>query len=176
MSNPINNPEELIQSVLRIFRTEMELKQDQTLIQNQPFRIPKDSRLYLSVGLMGGRTFAAKTQYVANPDTPAELTQIQGVNRQELLSIHALSKGEAALQRNWEIPVALNSLTAQQAQEEGSFKIGNVPLAMNDLSGGEGARRIYEYSLTVAVLVAYRKTSSAQFFDSFQTPAIITNQ
>lgn len=176
MNSSINNPEELIQAVLRILRTELALKQDQTVIQNQAFRIPKDSRLYISAGLIGGRTFGAKTQYTVEPNVPEVLTQIQGINRQEILSIRALSKGAAALQRNWEIPVALNSITAQQAQEAGSFKIGNLPLSMVDVSEGEGARRIYEYSLTVAVLVAYRKTSNAQFYDSFQQPAVITNQ
>lgn len=175
MSNQVNNPEELIQAIGKILRTEMALRENQTVIQNQAFRRPKDNRLYLAIGLIGGRTFAAKTQYVNDP-VNGELTQVQGINRQELLSIRAYSKDEEALRRNWEIPVALNSITAQQSQEEFSYKIGNIPLSMVDISSGDGARRLYEYSLTVAVLVAYRKTASAQFFDSFQSPEVHSNQ
>lgn len=172
----MNNTLELIQEIGKVLRAEMGLKQDQTVAYNQAFKIPPDDRLYISVGVLGGRTFAVKTGYENDPTKPQELQQVQGINRQELLSILVYSKDESALERNWEIPVALNSMTAQQTQEANAFKIGNIPLAMTDVSDQEAAARLYRYSLTVAVLVAYRKSASVEFFDSFQQPQIITNQ
>lgn len=176
MSSPVNNPEELFQSLGAILRTEMGLKEEQTILYNQPFEIPKDKKLRISIGVIGGRTFAVKTQYKNDTTKEDSLLQEQAVNRQEMVSIQIYSKSTEALQRNWEIPVAFNSITAQQAQEAGSFNIAKLPVAMNDISEGEGARRLYRYALTVMVQVAYRKTSNAQFFDNFRTPAIITNQ
>lgn len=171
----MNNPEELLQVLGKILRTELVLKEDQTVLYNQPFVMPKDRRGYLSLGILGGRSFAAKTQYKNDSTQAGVLLQEQSLNRQEIISIIFYSKGTEALKRNWEIPVAFNSITAQQAMEANSIKIANLPSSMVDTSQGDGARRLYRYSLTVAVLVAYRKSSNAQFFDSFQSPVITTN-
>lgn len=172
----MDNTQQLIQELGLILRGEMGLKEDQTVMYNQAFAIPPDDRLYISVGVLGGRDFAVKTQHSNDPTKPTELQQVQGINRQEILSFQLFSKSEAALTRNWEVPVALNSTRAQQSQEKFSYKIGNLPTSMNDVSESEGAHRLYRYALTVAVLVAYRKTSPVDFYDTFQTPVITSNQ
>jgi hypothetical protein len=170
----VNSTLELIQSLGLILRTQMALKEDQTVLYNQPFKIPPDKRLYASIGVIGGRTFAAKSGYYNDP-VSGELKEGQGVNRQEIVSVMLYSKSTEALERNWEVVAAFNSTVAQQEQEKGSFKIGNLPLAMNDVSEGEGARRLYRYSLTVAVLVAYRRDGVVQYFENFQQPEIVSN-
>lgn len=171
----MDNTKELIQQIGAILRGELNLKEDQTVLYNQAFEIPPDDRLYISVGVLGGRNFAVKTKYMGETNV-AELNQQQGVNRQELVSIQLYSKSDDALTRNWEVPLALNSTRAQQVQEKYSFKIGNLPVSMVDVSDPEGAHRLYRYALTVAVLVAYRKTTPVDFYDSFQTPVITSNQ
>lgn len=157
-----------------ILRREMGLKDDQTVIANQEFRIPSDERLYLSVALLGGKTFGVSTRYEADPVT-GELKESQGANRQEIVSILAYSKGSEARIRNWEIPVALKSTFSQQLQEKHSFHIGNVPTSMNDVSANEGAARLNRYSMTINLLVAYRKEAPVDYFTEFQTPQFITN-
>lgn len=171
----MDNALQLIQVIGDILRHEMNLKEDQTVLKDQAFGIPPDERLYISVGLMGGHTFAVKNRWVNNP-VDNTLRQDQSVNRRELLSIVLYSKSTAALERNWEIPLALNSTYAQQVQEAQSFNIAKVPLSMGDISDQEGAARLYRYSYTWAILTAYQKTTDIEYFDSFATPEVVSNQ
>ena len=164
---------EFIKSVALILERELGLKKDQVILANQKFDIPTDDRLYIAVTLLGAKPFGAKTEYVPDPIT-GELVETQGVNVQEMYSVLAYSKGPTARQRYWEIPAALVSTFAQQQQEELAFNIGYLP-QMSDVSEQDGTSRLNRYSLTFAVLVAYRKSKPVDYFDQFDQPTIISN-
>lgn len=167
--------DEPIKVVASILQAELVLKDDQVLLYNQKFDIPPDDRLYLSLAVMGSRTFGASTRYVANP-VSQDLEETQNVNRQEMYSLMFYSRSSAARTRNWEVPAALVSTYAQQMQETHGIKIAQVPTAMLDISEVDGTARLNKYSLTFNVLAAYTKTKPTQYFDQFATPAILTNQ
>ena len=163
-------------------------KPDQVLVYNQKFDIPPDDRLYISIAILGAKTFGASNRYEAVGDAikqptllpttiwkGGELVQTQYVNRQEMYSILCYSKSNDARLRNWEITAALVSELAQQLQEANSIKIGQVPTAMLDVSEVDGTARLNKYSLTLNVLAAYTKTKPAQYFDTFPGPMILTN-
>lgn len=166
--------EEFVKVVALILQQELGLKTDQVILSNEKFDIPTDDRLYVAITLMGSKPFGVKTEYVPDPIT-GELVEQQGVNAQELYSVVAYSKGATARQRYWEVPAALRSTFAQQQQEKNSFSIGYIT-QMRDVSEQDGTSRINRYSLTFAVLVAYRKTKPVDYFDTFSQPTIISNQ
>jgi hypothetical protein len=166
--------DEPIKVVADILQSELVLKPDQVLIYNQKFDIPPDDRLYLSLAVMGSRTFGASTRYVADP-VSQDLNETQNVNRQEMYSLMLYSRSAQARVRNWEVPAALVSTFAQQMQEKNSIKISQVPTSMLDISEVDGTARLNKYSLTFMVLAAYTKTKPTQYFDRFSEPEIITN-
>jgi hypothetical protein len=165
---------EPIKVVAEILRTELGLKPDQVILYNQKFDIPSDDRLYLSLAVMGTKAFGVRNKHRSNAQSSG-LDLEQGLNRQETYSILAYSRGPEARERNWEIPVALNSDIAQAAQEKNSMKIGNVPISMLDVSEVDGTARLNKYSVVIQVLVAYRKTTPVDFYDKFSQPVIHTN-
>lgn len=167
--------DEPIKVVAGVLQSELGLKPDQVMLYNQKFDIPPDDRLYVTLSLLGSRTFGASTRYENNPISD-ELQETQRVNQQQMLSITLMSRSSEARVNNWRVPAALVSTYSQQQQEANSIKIGQVPTSMNDVSDVEGTARLNKYSLTFLVLAAYSYVKPTQFFDSFGGPEIITNQ
>lgn len=165
---------EPIKVVADILRVSMGLKPDQVLLYNQKFRIPPDDRLYISVGVLGTKTFGASTHYGVDPLT-GDLTETQRVNRQELLSVTLFSQSSEARTRNWEVPAALVSTYSEQQQEANSIKIAQTPVAMSDVSQVDGTARLNRYVLTIPVLAAYTKTQPTEYYSEFRQPEIFTN-
>jgi len=163
---------EPLKVIADIIRIELRLKNDQVVVYNQRFAIPTDDRLYVSVGLAGLRTFGSSNRHVPDPIT-GELISQQRINRQEAYSIHAYSRGSEARLRNWEIPLALKSDTAQRWQETNGMKIGEVPATMSDASELDGTAILNKYALLVNALVAYQKESSVPYFSVFSIPPVV---
>lgn len=169
---PWNPPEARVTTEVNGFQPP--LAADQVLVNNQKFDIPPDDRLYLTLTLLGSKTFATKTAYENDP-VKGVLQEVQATNRQEMISLHLMSRSNEARTRNWEVSPALKSTLAQQVSEEQSFQIGYLPTSMNDVSQLEGTARLNEFVLTFNVLVAYRKSKPVEYFDEFPTPVLITN-
>lgn len=165
---------EPIKVLVELLLAELELKPEQVTLYNQEFPIPPDDRLYINLGILGTRTFGSRNKYEKDPVTD-ELREVQGTNRQEMISLLAYSKSSAARERNWEIPLVFTSTLAEQLMEKHAFKIGRVSANMQDVSEGEGAARINRYSFTFLVLAAYQKIKNVEYFDKFAQPLIITN-
>ncbi len=165
---------EPIKILVELLLAELGLKAEQVTLYNQEFPIPPDERFYINLSILGTKTFGARNKYEKDPVTD-ELREVQGINRQEMISLLAYSKSAEARERNWEIPLVFSSTLAEQLMEKHSFKIGRVPTSMFDVSEGEGAARINRYNITFLVLAAYQKTKDVEYFDKFATPLIITN-
>jgi hypothetical protein len=165
---------EPIKVVADIIAVSLGLKVDQVLLYNQKFKIPPDDRLYVTVSVLGSKTFGASTRYEADPVSD-ELTEVTYVNRQEIFSILLFSRSNEARTRNWEVPAALVSTYSEQQQEANSIKIAQVPVSMNDLSELEGTSRLNRYVLTIPVLAAYTKRQPVDYYDKFSQPKILTN-
>lgn len=166
---------EPIKILADIILKELTLKPDQVLLYNQKFDIPPDYRMYVSLSVLGTKNFAGYPDYDPDPIT-GDLVETQVVNRQEMISILVYSRSDEARTRNWEIPAALVSTYSEQQQEANSIKIGTLPTAVMDVSEVEGTARLNRYALTFMVLAAYKKQKPVEFYDTFQQPAIFTNQ
>ena len=165
---------EPIKLLVALILAEMDLKPEQVTIYNQKFDIPTDERLYINLGILGVKTFAVANKWENDP-VSGNLTEVQNLNRQELISILAYSRGSAARERNWEIPLVFSSVRAEQVMEANSFTIGRIPVAMNDVSEQDGTSRLNRYSFTIALLSAYQKIKPVDYYDSFRAPLITTN-
>jgi hypothetical protein len=165
---------EPIKLLVALLLAEMELKPEQVTIYNQKFDIPTDERLYINLGILGTKTFSARNHWEPDP-VDGNLTEIQDINRQELISVLAYSRGPAARERNWEIPLVFSSIRAQQVMEANSFVIGRIPVAMNDVSEQDGTSRLNRYSFTISLLSAHQKIKAVDYYDSFPGPLLITN-
>lgn len=71
--------------------------------------------------------------------------------------------------------MALNSTLAQQMMEKHAFKLATLPVSFRDLSGLEGASRLYRFQADVALLRVRRKENVVQYYDKFAGPALIIN-
>lgn len=165
---------EPIKVLVELLLAELGLKPEQVVLTNQEFPIPPDDRMYLSLALLGTKTFGVRNNYEEDPVTH-QLREVQGTNRQELISLTVYSKSSAARERNWEIPLVFSSTFAEQLMEKHSIRIGRVPVAMSDISEGEGAARLNRYNITFFVLAAYEKIKAVDYFDRFGTPLINTS-
>jgi hypothetical protein len=167
-------PIKVVADILLNELVELDLKPDQVLLYNQKFDIPADDRPYLSVSVLGTRTFGASTRY-ENDAESNELIESQNINRQEMLSILFYSRGNSARVWNWLIPAALVSTYSEQQQEANGIKISKVPSSMTDQSEQDGTAILNRFALTIHVLAAYHRTKPVPFYDSFPGPAVITN-
>ena len=165
---------EPIKLLVALILAEMELQPEQVTIYNQKFDIPTDERLYINLAVLGVKTFAARNHWAPDPIS-GNLTEIQNINRQELISVLAYSRGPAARERNWEIPLVFSSIRAEQVMEANSFSIGRIPVAMNDVSEQDGTSRLNRYSFVIPLLSAYQKVKAVDYYDTFRGPLITTN-
>jgi hypothetical protein len=167
---------EPIKILVALLLAEMDLKPEQVTLYNQKFEIPTDERLYINLAVLGAKDFAVRNKWENDPISK-ELVEVQGINRQQLISVMVYSRGSAARERNWEIPLVFSSVRAEQAMAANSFSIGRLPTSMNDISDLDGTSRLNRYSLTFALQSRYEKVKPVPFYDQFDSnsPVIITN-
>lgn len=162
---------ELVQILLGVIGSEMDLKPEQTVVYNQRWKIPPDSRLYVTAKFLSGRPYAVRRGY--DPSVKGELSQKQSLNQQTMFTFNVMSNGTEALVRKEEVIMALSSDAAERAAERYSFSIGRIPASFVDLSTEEGAAILYRYAITIPVLNAVAKTSKVPFFDTFPRRLIV---
>ena len=117
---------EIIKVVADILQAELSLKNDRVFLYNQKWNIPPDQDLFVVVGFQSAKPFGVKSQYENDP-VSGDLVEVQSVNQQETYTIDLISRDHSARMRKQEVILALNSTAAQQAQEQYSFKIANLP-------------------------------------------------
>lgn len=167
-------PSGTINYLVQIIREFMRLANDQVVVYNQGWKIPPDNRLYISVGLLGSKPYASSKAYEDSPDGKA-LLEVISLNSQELYSLNIYSYDMSVLERRDEVVMALNSTLAQQMMEKHSFKLATLPTSFRDLSGLEGASRLFRFQADVALLRVRRKENVVQYYDKFAGPSLIIN-
>lgn len=142
-------------------------------LREQNRTIPNDNGLYIAVGLVSAQTIANITEIQDIDGVTNELNQ---VTQQEAIQIDIFSSAKntpdsvnnKAYLRHWEVIAALQSIYAQQAQEENYFKIARIPRSFVDTSSAEGGSMLQRYSITIICLVWYRKMKPlTSYFDQF---------
>lgn len=169
----MNQSEPILQAI-QIVRQFMDLKQDQVVLYNQGWKIPADERLYISFGALTTRPYGS-TKTHRDSDDGKTLLEVITLNSQEVWSINVYSYDLDVVARKEEIIMSFNSDAAQQSMEKYSYKLPLLPLAFRDLSGLEGARRLYRFQADVAVLRARKRENIVQYYDKFDSPQLVIN-
>jgi hypothetical protein len=165
----VGTPLELFCNVLQ---TAMGLTANQVYLWDQKIDIPKDSRLYIAVGVLSCKPFASNTSYNGSG---SGLDATQSVNMSATLSVDAFSRGPEARNRKEEIILALNSFYSEQQQELNSFRIFPLSKEFVNLSEVDGAAIPYRFNLSVNIQYFVKSTQPIQYFSDFQNTQIVTD-
>src|SRR4051812_44932004 len=165
-------------TVLRsLFETELDFPTEppRVFIYNQPRRLPEDEGLFGLVSFLGSVPFASSLRMQNNPAT-GELEEVQSVNLREMYQFDMWSANDEAEMRKEDPVFALNSYTAQSLSEQYSFKLANLPTAMNDVSSIEASRRLNRYSMTFNALREVQRIRPIPYFNVFSPEELIIQQ
>lgn len=147
-----------------IIQREMGLGPKQVYAWDQKINIPKDSELYVAVGVMSVKPFSNVRKY---DGSGPGLTESQYANFRALINIDILSRSPAARDRKEEIVLALGSNYSQSQQELNAFNIGKITSSFVNLSEVDGAAIPYRYSITTHVLYVVTKSKPIDYYDQF---------
>lgn len=154
-----------------IIQHEMGLASDHIYIYNQKIFQPKDSSLYVAVGVLNSKPFGN-----TNTFDGSSVNSIQSVNMLDTLNVDLISRSNEALFRRAELLLALGSNYAEYQQEANGFFIGRLPPAGQfiNLSELDGAAIPYRFRITINVQYFFRKVQAVPYFDDFATPEVQT--
>lgn len=153
-----------------IIQKELSLVDGQVYLYNQKFNIPKDTELYVAVGVVSSKPFGNSISYDSTGKS------VQSLNVRDTVSIDIMSRGTSALLRKEEVIMALNSSYAIKQQELNSFNISRIPTQMNNLSSLEGNAIPFRFNININVQYFVNKTKSSEYFDNGLGQDVITNE
>lgn len=156
------------QVVCNIIKEFMGLEDDQVYVYNEKFIIPKDNRLYVSVGYSGIKT-------IGNNSNFNDGIESQYITSQAQLNINIMSKNFVILSRKEEVLLALKSSVSQRYQYLNNFRIASVPTTTNDVSGVDGALISYRFNSTINIIYTKFLSRNIDYFDDFEK-SIITEE
>lgn len=163
-------------SVLQMFcdvlQTYLDLDDDQVYLWDQKINIPTDQRLYIAVAVLMVKPFGNTRLMV--PSGGGLVEQNSG-NFYAEVDVNILSRGPEARDRKEEVILALNSLYSQQQQQANGFLISTLSHSFLNLSEIDGAAIPYRFNIRVALQYQITKTQSADYYDTFLAPSVITD-
>lgn len=160
------------QIIVDILMEEMNLPNSRVFITNQNINIPNNDELYIIVGMVDSQVMSNTKSVVAVDASTTEIRQ--QVQMRDNIQVDILSSGSTALLRKHEVLMALNSVYAEQKQEENEFRIFEVPTTFVNSSSAEGGSQINRFSIVVPCFVWYRKDTAIEnidgdYYDDFDT-------
>lgn len=167
---------EVLKVIADVIQEQMDLKNENVFLYNQALPMPIEKGIVVNIAVIGDKPFGASSHYEDDP-VSGGLTEVQGVNLQEIYSVLVYSKDNSARLRRHELIMVMKGTAMQQMMEKYSFKIGYIPAAMTDVSEGDGASRLNRYSLTFRALLSYSRRRSVEYFNKFENPpkTLLTN-
>lgn len=147
-----------------IIKTEMGLDDEQVYLWNSKWFIPKDSRLYIPVGILNCKPFA-NTNF--QDGAGSDLVSQQSTNFAAQITIDILSRNLDAVNRKEEVLMALKSNYAEFQQTLNGFFIAPIPLTFVNLTKEDGAAILYRFNITVNMQYAIRKSTDVPYYDDF---------
>ncbi len=156
-----------------IIQREMGLANGRVYLWDQKIMQPTDSGLYIAVSVPSCRAFGNVNRPVSSD---AGLVSQQFVAMQALVDVDIISRGPSARDRKEEVVLALGSDYSEQQQEANSFYIARLPAGSRflNLSNVDGAAIPYRFRISTQIQYFVAKTSSVKYYDTFQTPSLVT--
>lgn len=166
----VANPLEL---VCDIIKTEMDIDDDHIYLWDQKIMQPKDSDLYIAVGIESCKAFGNTNRQVGSDE---DFESQASVNMLATLSIDLISRGPDARDRKEEVLLALNSNYAQNQMAGNSFYVAPLPAGAKfvNLSELDGAAIPYRFRISVQMQYFYTKTKSVPYYDEFSEAEVTT--
>lgn len=160
-----------------ILQRELSLDNAHIYLWDQKIFQPKDSDLYIVIGVHDEKVFGNNTGPGMIGDDVDWSVSFQRVNVMAVLDLDLISRGPAARDRKEEVIMALNSVYAEKQQESNSFAIGRIPpgARFQNLSLIDGAAIPYRFRISVNMQYTVTKTKSVDYFDVFDSEEITTN-
>lgn len=155
-----------LELICNIIQQEMGLDDNQVYIYNQKFTIPKDSKLYIAVGILSSKPFGNTNRKMSEG---SDLLEDQSINVMNTVSIDIMSRGPDALYRKEEVIMALNSMYAQNQQTANSFHVAKIPVGFTNLSDEDGAAIPFRFNISVNVQYAIKKNKAVRYYDTIST-------
>lgn len=165
---------EPIKVVADILANELPLDAQHITLNDEKWNIPKDKSLFIALSYIGpNSTINNKSQVDFTLNPPQE---VQNVTALDTIQIDFMSYDGSARARKHEIAMALGSIFSQQAQERYQLQIARMPSPPIDTSNLEGTGMLKRFTATISVTALYTKKKAAEYFSTFQTPEVISNE
>lgn len=164
----------VLQLVGDIIANFLGLSSDQYWLWDQKVDIPNDSRLYVILSVVSERAFGQSNFHDGGASDDSPLTSVQGVNIAARIGIDILSRGTSARDMKDQVLLALNSDYSESQQELNQFYLGRSSTSFVNLSQVDGAAIPYRFHIEANVQYAVSKTTTVPYFDTFETPDIVT--
>lgn len=157
-----------------IIQNQLGLANGRVYLWDQKIFEPTDSGLYVAVSVLSCKPFGNINTFVGSGSSS---NSVQFVSMYAQLQIDIISRDSEARDRKEEVILALNSNYALQQQDANSFSIGRLPPGGQfvNLSGQDGAAIPYRFNIAVGMQYAFQKTQAVDSYNSFQTPALVSN-
>jgi len=168
MSTPAPTNFEIIDVLIDLIKNQLDLTDSQIWIYNQKVKIPNDPGLFVEIAFISARPFGVSS--ICSEDDAGNFIETQSVNQQETYKIVLYSRDESAKTRAWEAHLALSGVLSQQAQEQFSFKIAQLPTGFIDTSAVEASARLFRQDLTFQCIRSRTKIRVINYFDQFNIP------
>lgn len=148
------------QLICSILQRELGLADGRVYLWDQKLMQPKDSGLYIAVGVVSCKPFSNSIKQDASGGSV-----VQSANFNETISIDIISRGPDAVYKKEEVLMALQSVYARQVQEANSFSIAQLSSQFNNLSTEDGAAIPYRFNITVQIMYSVSKTKTVDYYD-----------
>jgi len=156
------------QIMIEIIKAEMNLDNEQVWIRSQNRKIPPDTKMFITVGVVDVPRVMSSVRYTREDEIdPLKLWQCQQIVMRENIQIDIFSRDNASIRRNWEVIAALTSYRSEQAQELNNFKIFQTPSAYVNTSAVEGGSTLNRYTIIVPTHAWYYKENPLPNYDYY---------
>jgi hypothetical protein len=154
---------EMLGAIIRVY---MGLTTDRVVLADETFDAPKDKGIYVTLAPGDSKLLAVKSEYLPS------------INKERMCTVYHLpynieimSRDDTAKERNQEVVMALNSISAQMTMEANNCRIFRTGAILN-LTAIEGVAALKRYRVPVIVSNVETKDSTPSVIDKF-TPVTI---
>lgn len=163
------NSVEVGEMLAAIIRAYMALDVSRVVLSDETFDAPKDKGIYVTLALGDPKIISVKSEYI-----PATNIERGHIVYHMPYNIEIISRGNGAKERHQEIPMALNSISAQMTMESNNCRIFRTGAILN-LTAIEAAGALKRYRVPVIVSNVETKDSTPHVIDKF-TPVTIRTE
>lgn len=166
MSTAIINREP-VKVIGDIIKSELGLAAGAIMLDYEKFDISTDPGLYVALSYISGKAIGNNNYFDS-----ASLKEIQEVAMNHIIQIDLMSFDSSARERKEEVIMALRSIASQQAQDQYGMQIARIPSEFVNTASLENTKILNRFTMSIVVKSLYKKTKTAEYYDTFQVPAV----